>query len=276
MLKQRVMTAVVLMCVLLPALLLPIMWPFAGLTVLLIAAAGWEWGRLNGAGALSLPLGVLLAGACAVARWMGWDHTPAPWVWWGVAAAWGVLGAVALTGGASRWSLWPTWLRWFLGLAMLWTTWSALLLAKSMGSNFILSIFALVWAADIAAYFGGKAWGKRKLAPKISPGKSWEGVASGMAGALCLAALWCWADTVFKPDSVSLYTHLYQRLGVLNAASAVLCLVGLSVMGDLFESLVKRAAGAKDSSRLLPGHGGVLDRIDALLPVLPLALVFVT
>ena len=159
---------------------------------------------------------------------------------------------------------------------MLWTAWLALATAKTIGINFILSVFCLVWAADIAAYFGGRALGKRKLAPAISPGKSWEGVWSGMLGALLLAASWLWLDATFAMDSASLYTLLYRRLGLAMLLLVILFLSAMSVVGDLFESLVKRSAGAKDSSGLLPGHGGVLDRVDALLPVFPIALAMIS
>ena len=138
-------------------------------------------------------------------------------------------------------------------------------------------LFRSVWAADIAAYFGGRAFGKRKLAPSISPGKSWEGVWSGMLGVLLLAAFWLLVvDRQLPVDSRSLYAQLIQHLGYVTAALALLFLSMMSVVGDLFESLVKRSAGAKDSSGLLPGHGGVLDRIDALLPVMPIALALVS
>jgi phosphatidate cytidylyltransferase len=180
-----------------------------------------------------------------------------------------------LAGGVSRWTRWPPTLRCALGAVLLWTAWLALAGAKSIGVNFILSVFCLVWAADIAAYFGGKAFGRRKLAPHISPGKSWEGVASGMLGAIALSAAWLWVDAAYPGHSSSLYTRLDRRWGGALGVLWVLALVALSVVGDLFESLVKRAAGAKDSSALLPGHGGVLDRIDALLPVFPMALALV-
>jgi phosphatidate cytidylyltransferase len=163
-------------------------------------------------------------------------------------------------------------LRCLLGLVALWTAWLALANSKASGVNFILSIFCLVWAADIAAYFGGRKFGKRKLAPGISPGKSWEGVWSGMAGVLVLAALWLALDRSFGVDSTSLYTRLSQHIGIAGMVLALIFLAAMSVVGDLVESLSKRAVGAKDSSHLLPGHGGVLDRIDALLPVFPLAL----
>ena len=116
---------------------------------------------------------------------------------------------------------------------------------------------------------------RRKLAPSISPGKSWEGVWGGMLGVLALATLWLWLDRAHELGAPSVYTRLYQAGPALLVGGA-LFLCAMSVVGDLFESLVKRSAGMKDSSQLLPGHGGVLDRIDALLPTLPLAMLAAT
>ena len=276
MLKQRVITALVLMAFLLPALFAPMAWPFAVLSLLLIAAAGWEWGRLNGAGALAVPMGVLLAAACAAALWAGWGTAPPAVAWWTAMGVWVLGGAFVLRGGPAAWPALPSVARCAIGLVLLWAAWLALASAKAIGINFILSVFCLVWAADIAAYFGGKAFGKRKLAPGISPGKSWEGVWSGMLGALVLAALWLWLDSAFAVDSRSLYGRLEGRFGAAGLVLVVVFLAAMSVVGDLFESLVKRAAGAKDSSGLLPGHGGVLDRVDALLPVFPIAMALIT
>jgi phosphatidate cytidylyltransferase len=275
MLRQRVITALVLMCFLLPALFAPMAWPFAVLTLLMIAAAGWEWGRLCGAGSASIAMGVLLAAACAAALWAGWGDAPPVLVWWLAVPAWVIGGALVLRAGPGRWPLLPLLLRCALGLVLLWAAWLALAAAKTTGINFILSVFCLVWAADIAAYFGGKAFGKRKLAPSISPGKSWEGVWSGMAGALALAALWLWLDRALHMDSPSLYSRVQLRFSTVGLVFVVVFLAAMSVVGDLFESLVKRAAGAKDSSGLLPGHGGVLDRVDALLPVFPIAMALI-
>jgi phosphatidate cytidylyltransferase len=194
-------------------------------------------------------------------------------VWWGAALAWLLLGTVALRGGPSAWPRWPAVLRLGLGLIALWVAWLAMARARAIGVNFLLSAFCLVWAADIGAYAAGRAYGKTKLAPTISPGKSWEGVAGGMASVIVLAVLWVLLiDRSWPVDSASLYTQLLERMGWAGLAVAVILLAAFSVVGDLFESLVKRAAGTKDSSRLLPGHGGVLDRIDALLPVLPIAM----
>ena len=272
MLKQRVITALVLLALLLPALFAASAWPFATLMLVGIGAAGWEWARLNGAGGWALVLGIALGCACAAALLAGWgNQAPAP-AWWLTTIVWVLGGIWVLVRGTTSWPGLPKAVRSAVGLALLWTAWLALVNAKSIGINFILSVFCLVWAADIAAYFGGRAFGRRKLAPAISPGKSWEGVWSGMAGALLLAVVWLYTERGLAVDSESLYAVLRDRLGALGLALAVVCLAGMSVVGDLFESLVKRSAGAKDSSRLLPGHGGVLDRIDALLPVFPIAL----
>ena len=276
MLKQRVITALVLVAFLLPALFAPIAWPFALLSLLMIAAAGWEWGRLNGAGSASLLVGAAVALACGAALWAGWGEAPPRLAWWIAFGVWVLGGAFVLRGGPQAWPGVPVLVRYVLGVLLLFTAWLALASAKTIGVNFILSVFCLVWAADIAAYFGGKAFGRRKLAPGISPGKSWEGVWSGMLGALVLAAFWLGLDAAFHMDSLSLYTRLYRRFDVLGLIGIVVFLVAMSVVGDLFESLVKRAAGAKDSSGLLPGHGGVLDRVDALLPVFPIAMALIT
>jgi phosphatidate cytidylyltransferase len=278
MLLQRVITAVALLSLLLPSLFAPTPWPFALLTLLLIAAAGWEWSRLNGVAMLAaLGPGALLAVAGLLAVHNGSVSRVPLAVWWGAALAWLVIGALALRGGPSRWPRWPAVVRLALGLLALWVAWLALAQARSIGVNFLLSALCLVWAADIGAYAAGRAFGRRKLAPTISPGKSWEGVAGGVASVLALAALWVLLiDRRGPVDSASLYTQLLGHFGWLGLVPLLVLLAGFSVVGDLFESLVKRAAGAKDSSRLLPGHGGVLDRIDALLPVLPIAMALAT
>jgi phosphatidate cytidylyltransferase len=273
MLGQRVLTAVVLLALLVPALFAPLDWPFNLLTLLLIGAAGWEWARLNQVGMTpSLGMGLGLALACVAALAAGWALQPPAAAWWLAAAVWAVGGTLALRSGPSLWPQLPRQARLALGLAALWAAWLAMCHARSIGINFILSVFCLVWVADIAAYFGGRRFGKRKLAPSISPGKSWEGVYSGMAGVFVLTLAWRALEVNFKTDSSSLFGQLLAQLGLLGGLTALAFLAGMSVVGDLVESLVKRAAGAKDSSRLLPGHGGVLDRVDALLPVFPLAL----
>ncbi|CAD5367290.1 Phosphatidate cytidylyltransferase [Rubrivivax sp. A210] len=274
MLRQRIVTALVLVALLLAALSAASPWPFALLMLALIAAGGWEWGRLNQApAALALAMGAAVAAVgLALLVVLGGVLKVSPAVWWGALVLWVVAGSLALKSGPAAWPQMPRAARWGLGLAALVATWLAVTQARAIGINFLLSVLCLVWMADVAAYFGGRAFGRRKLAPSISPGKSWEGVWSGMAGVALLAMFWIWLDGRSSFDSASLYTRLYGALGPVGLALALPALCGLSVMGDLIESLVKRAAGAKDSSSLLPGHGGVLDRVDALLPVLPVAL----
>ena len=275
MLRQRILTALVLLALLLPALIVETPWPFAVLTLGAMALGGWEWARLNGAGALAVPLAIGLGVACALALYAGWTTSPPRGAWWFAFLAWVLGGTWVLRAGVAGWPRLPRALRWTIGLVALWTAWLALANAKAIGLNFILSAFFLVWAADIFAYFGGRRFGKRKLAPAISPGKSWAGVWSGMIGALLVAGAWLALDASGSFGAESFYTMAAARFGYAGLALIVVFLVAMSVVGDLFESLVKRSAGAKDSSRLLPGHGGILDRVDGVLPVFPIALALV-
>ncbi|MBL8275950.1 MAG: phosphatidate cytidylyltransferase [Pelomonas sp.] len=277
MLKTRVITAVVLLAILLPVLFQTSPWPFAWVTVVMIGAAGWEWARLNGLpGTGAMAAGVALALVCVWTLLIGGLNAPPAWVWSLASLTWVLGGAYALRAGPQGWPRIARGGRLALGALLLWGAWLAIVQAKVHGINFILSVFCLVWVADIAAYFCGRAFGKRKLAPAISPGKSWEGVWGGMAGVLLLGFTWVQViDVKLAVDSPSLFTLLVQRHGLISLL-AVVFLGAMSVVGDLFESLVKRAVGAKDSSNLLPGHGGVLDRIDALLPVFPLALALIS
>jgi phosphatidate cytidylyltransferase len=276
MLKQRIITALVLLAFLLPALFHPATEPFALLTLLLIVGAGWEWGRLNGCrSGVSLALGFGL-GAALAAFWQAGGLAQAwPLLWAGLGVLWVVLSVLMLRRGVPGWGAWPAAARLWIGLLLIACAWLALVQARQLGLGFLLSVLTLVWMADIAAYAGGKALGRRKLAPTISPGKSWEGALSGFVGVCLLAAAWLWADARGWGDGTSLYARLWAQ-GPLLAAVLLAFLVCMSVVGDLVESLVKRSAGVKDSSQLLPGHGGVLDRVDALLPVLPLAMMLAT
>ncbi len=276
MLAQRIVTAVVLLLVLLPALFYPSATPFSAVALVFVAAGAWEWARLVGYGpSASLGAGTACAVACLVAWLSGVLEEQLVWLWIAAAAVWVLGGGWLLRGGAAAWLIVPRPVRLGIGLLLLVVAWLAIVQARLIGINFLLSILLLVWVADIFAYFAGRAWGgrfsKRKLAPSISPGKSWEGVWGGMAAVLVLALGWSWADIALQPLAVSLYSHMLEARQWFMLL-AVLWLAGMSVVGDLVESLVKRAAAVKDSSGLLPGHGGVLDRLDALLPTLPLAM----
>lgn len=138
------------------------------------------------------------------------------------------------------------------------------------GPLYLISVMALVWIADIGAYFSGKALGKHKLAPSISPGKSWEGAIGGWIAVLAIAAI----STEIPALADTFATHVQIKWNWTGFVLVMSLVVAASIAGDLFESQLKRRAGFKDSSNLLPGHGGVLDRIDALIPVLPLAVLF--
>ncbi|MEY8876696.1 MAG: phosphatidate cytidylyltransferase [Leptothrix sp. (in: b-proteobacteria)] len=276
MLRTRVLTAIALLLVLLPSLLATSPWPFAALTLLLVGAGGWEWSRLNQApGLAAWAMGAVVAAGAALAWQQGWTTDTPAWLWTLALPLWVLGGAGALRRGVAGWPGVPRAVRLLLGPVLLWLAWLAIVAARARGLNFLMSVFTLVWMADIAAYFGGRAWGRAKLAPAISPGKSWAGVYTGMAGVLLLGGVWMALDARFGAVSPSLYTLIWQRGGAPALVLGCLFLAAMSVVGDLFESLVKRSAGAKDSSGLLPGHGGVLDRIDALLPVCPLALALV-
>ena len=280
MLKQRILTALVLLALFLPALFAQDVRPFMALTLLLVAAGAWEWSRLILPGRRGLAwLSPLLLLALGGAAWQaGWTTEAPAWLWTATGALW-VLGAVWTVGrGVSGWSLASPSLRWALGLLLLAVAWVAMAAARTRGINFLLSCLVLVWAADVVAYFAGRALGRRwitrGLAPAISPNKSWEGALGGLLGVWAVAALWVQIDRWFLVDSVSLFTRLAGP-GLWLAVPALAFMTAMSVLGDLVESLVKRSAGVKDSSGLLPGHGGVLDRLDALLPTLPLAMMLV-
>ena len=146
----------------------------------------------------------------------------------------------------------------------------AILLLFKHSALYLFSVLAIVWIADIGAYFSGRAFGKHKLAPSISPGKSWEGAIGGWLAVLLFAAL----TTMLPALSDTFAVKLHARWGWLGFFAAMTLMVAASIVGDLFESQLKRRAGMKDSSNLLPGHGGGLDRIDALIPALPLAVLF--
>lgn len=280
MLKQRIITAIVLLAVLLPAVFYPAIEAFGLVAMLLIAGGAWEWSRLNGGGSVAAWVS---GGVCAVLCTASWyfgliEATPKV-VWISIGGAWVILGAWLLRGGAAAWAKVPGVFRWSGGIVALWVAWLAVVQARIIGINFLFSVLMLVWVADIGAYFAGRTFGgrlfARKLAPSISPGKTWEGVCGGVLGVLLCAFIWRVWDAGGVIAHASLYTRLASN-GVVFMVLAVLFLAMMSVVGDLLESLFKRSAGVKDSSNLLPGHGGVLDRVDALLPILPLAMVFAT
>ena len=268
MLKTRVITAVVLLCAFLTALfyLPPLGWLL--FATLVAAVAAWEWGALMGlAGASRVVLGVGLVVIClgcavldpaalgldngfAEAGWrLGrWFYVPAAAFWLLVVPLW----------LKRRWPLPKSALGAAIGVLLILPTWLALVQLRQVGPLALIAIMAVVWLADIAAYFFGRALGRHKLAPAISPGKTGEGAAGG-ALAVVVYGL------VLAPRLPAVLAGNFPLLLLV-----LVVLTAISVTGDLFESLLKRQAGIKDSSNILPGHGGVLDRIDSLTSTLPL------
>ncbi|OWY40201.1 phosphatidate cytidylyltransferase [Xenophilus sp. AP218F] len=256
MLKTRILTALALLPLMLAALFLFPAHAWAGFSWLIIVLALWEFSRMvampRGEKLAYLAISTLFAGYAWLA---GLKMPPAGHAL--ALAFWLLLVPCWL---ARRWRIRRGATAWALGWMLMLPAWFAFLewrpepsLANGLA---LLAVMGLVWVADIAAYFSGKAFGRRKLAPSISPAKSWEGV---------YGAVVC----------VALYVALVEHLGWIDTGLAPWALVMLSlpltavsVCGDLLESWFKRAAGIKDSSQLLPGHGGVYDRIDSLIAVL--------
>ncbi len=271
MLKQRVITAFVLLCIFLPALFAQATWPFLALILVMTTLAAWEWARMNPMPFLKAPVFALMTLGLCVLDWRFACLDALSGLGGGVLlCVWAVFFAMVFKRGIEGWLAVAVPLRNAMGLIMLLGAWVSFGQAKALGTHFLMSVLALVWTADIGAYFVGRAWGQRKLAPILSPGKSQEGAFGGLVLVFLLGFLWMHVESLLRPDSMSIYAVLWQK-GALYFVLGLMLLVACSVVGDLFESLLKRAIGFKDSSQLLPGHGGVLDRIDALLPTVPLA-----
>ncbi|HYD60036.1 MAG TPA: phosphatidate cytidylyltransferase [Noviherbaspirillum sp.] len=265
MLKTRVITALVLLAVLLSVLYSKSFVFFMAVASVFMAAASWESARLFRA---RLPilnavvwtsifaLVVYLADARAVTLLFVlcaaiWVIRLAPYLGLGLPKPGGI--GAQLLGGV-------------YGIAVL-GCFVAIVALFMQSPLYLLSVMAIVWIADIGAYFAGKAFGKHKLAPSISPGKSWEGAIGGWVAVLLLAGL----STMYAPLADTFAPRVLAGWGWGGFVGVMTLMVAASIVGDLFESQLKRRAEMKDSSNLLPGHGGVLDRIDALIPTLPLA-----
>lgn len=265
MLKVRVITALVLLALVLSGLFLlpPVGWAVAA--ALFVAVAVWEWGGLLGFGMGGrYVLAAAFAVVCSTVAMLAPDATgsgpsaglAAPWVFavHGVATVfWVVLVPVWLRAG------WPLRHRvggLLAGAVVLFPAWLAVVQLRAAGPGVLLAVLAVVWMADVAAYFSGRVFGRHKLAPAISPGKTWEG-AIGAGVGVVLYGITLRAGSGYAPISLHFWI-----LGLLAVTA-------ISILGDLFESMLKRQAGIKDSSNVLPGHGGVLDRIDSLNSTLP-------
>jgi phosphatidate cytidylyltransferase len=269
MLKTRIMTALALLAVLLPVLYFNNPLAFGVVVTLFFGAAIWEGFRLFNPGAKhAVVISLFWTAAFCLAFFFQQRQPPLFWFAIGV-LVWALRFTPSLKMGLPPLgSTANTLLSLTYAIALV-ACFAAIVTLFRHSPMYLLSVMALVWIADIGAYFAGKAFGKRKLAPSISPGKSWEGAIGGAIAVLLLATL----SILFGGSALgdTFAVHVQAKFGWAGLAVVLAVVVAASVVGDLFESQLKRRAGVKDSSKLLPGHGGVLDRIDALIPVLPLA-----
>ncbi|GIZ11344.1 phosphatidate cytidylyltransferase [Pseudomonas sp. NCCP-436] len=258
MLKQRIITALVLLPVALGGFFFLDGAAFALFIAAVVVLGGWEWARLAGFSSQSLRIAYATLVALLL---LGLYRMPvlAPWLLGAAVSWWALATLMVLTypDSSRYWGGLPGKL--LIGLLILLPAWQGLVLLKQwpQANGLIIAVMLLVWGADIGAYFAGKAFGKRKLAPRVSPGKSWEGLYGGLASSLLITLL------------IGLQQG-WEGSGLLLALGGAALVVLVSVVGDLTESMFKRQAGIKDSSNLLPGHGGVLDRIDSLTAAIPL------
>lgn len=267
MLAQRVVTALVLVALLLGALLVSPL-AFATLIALAFALALAEWLQLAGwRFAIALVAALLVMGALVGLLFVA-PHLLDMLVFPLVVMAtviWAFIGCVVVQAQRSGTVQVAPQMSSLAALLLVPAAWCALVQILGGGAVMVLSVLVVVWLADIAAYFSGRAFGKARLAPRISPGKTWAGVWGALV-AVVAAALLAWQ---FAPAVPLFSSLLLQRWGIVVAALLLVLLVAVSIVGDLFESLLKRQAGAKDSGHLLPGHGGFFDRVDAMLALLP-------
>ncbi|MGF2736051.1 phosphatidate cytidylyltransferase [Marinobacter sp. DUT-1] len=269
MLKTRIITALILAPIAIGGIFFLPPLGFALFTGAVITIGAWEWANMSG---IEGQGGRVAYAAVTAAILFGLLNVPAVLVLW-LALAWWFICFLLVRSypqGSDRWGSLP--MRALMGLFVLVPAWVGLNHLRTGGFEFgdvannlwvILYVFCVVWVADIGAYFAGRAFGKAKLAPRVSPGKSWAGVWGG------LAAVGIFAVVVSSLASASIAETL-----LLVVASLFTGLV--SVLGDLLESMLKRFRGIKDSSQLLPGHGGIMDRIDSLTAAIPVFALIIT
>lgn len=261
MLKTRIITALILAPIAIGGIFFLPPLGFALFTGAIITLGAWEWANM--AGLTRQFARVAYAAAVALVLWLVYQpHSAVLWLavaWWFVC----LLLVRSYPSGSASWS--PVAVRMLMGLAVLVPAWVGLNVLRTGSFQFggvdnnlliILYVFCIVWVADIGAYFAGRAFGKAKLAPRVSPGKSWAGVWGGLAAVTVFALIVSWLANAGIEDSLLLVL-------------ASLVTGAVSVLGDLLESMLKRFRGIKDSSQLLPGHGGIMDRIDSLTAAIP-------
>lgn len=284
MLKQRVITAIVLLLILIGSYMLgPV--AFAGVMAIAFILAQWEWLKLSGLNSIiSALIAVVVGGSAAAITYL-------------VSLDLQVINLASQEYQQLYANLSGMFVMYLTVITLLWVgisirvffarktglpvnrivvgitgvffppaAWLAFVaMYATFGISMVISLLAIVWVADIMAYFTGMAFGKHRMSPAISPKKSWEGVAGGMLSVMLLGLLFAW----FAPEIKTIPGVIVESMGVVVWIIIAYILVSLSIVGDLFESALKRQAGIKDSSNLLPGHGGFYDRLDAMMPTLP-------
>jgi phosphatidate cytidylyltransferase len=270
MLKQRIITGVLIVVALSAALVYLSLPALSAVFALVVLLAAWEWSDLTGLSSTVsrfcyvAACGLLMAVAGWKADLLGSvDHAQVKDIvvvaslWWAIALLW--VKSYPLSAG-----LWGSlWMRALMGFLVVVPAWLALCYLRSLSNGvwLIVLVIALVASADVGAYFVGRAFGKAKLAPAVSPGKSWAGFWGGLASSTLLSALLWVLLARMSPGAIP--------IGLLPLFCLVIVTVLASVLGDLLESMVKRHRGIKDSGQLLPGHGGVMDRIDSITAAAP-------
>lgn len=266
MLKQRLLTAAILVPLVVWGILrLPTEY-LAMVLALFVVQGGWEWtGLMKMTSVAKRGLYTIVVAAGLAGSWLVLQDNSSDWMALPVLSLFWWLLAIALVlqfpNSATRWS--SSVAQAIIGLIVLVPTWLAVVALHQSGGQgplLVMYLLSLIWVADSGAYFGGRAWGKHKLAPAVSPGKTWEGVASGAALSLAYA--------VGAAQVLALPGNQWPLFVVLSLVTVL-----FSVLGDLTESMFKRHAGMKDSGTLLPGHGGVLDRIDSVTAAAPVFVV---
>lgn len=277
MLKQRIITALILAPAAIAAIFyLPLMY-FAALLMVIISIGAWEWGPLMGfdtktrrVGFMATTLALIVSIWIAIAPDKLWlssteIHTYALALLW-LAVGWWIFAAFLMLSYPNANGFWSKHrsVRGFFGWLTLVPTWLAFMVIRANdyqldtyhGAQLLMFLLLMVWSADIGAYFVGKAFGKTKLMPNVSPGKTLEGFLGGIVAACILVA-------------ITAYQLAWNQEQVITVLLVTVLITTVSVLGDLNESMFKRQAGVKDSGSILPGHGGILDRIDSLTATAP-------
>lgn len=279
MLKQRIITAVLLLPLVGCLLFLPDLLTFSAILVPVFGILAWEWSRLLQTGKAGQSIFIVLSLAAVGGLFYQlyqqnfFSEASLPLLWYDAypfkllvvaLLVWVVASIFVLLYPKTTKTLFRgPWLRGLFGIVILAAAWLAIVVIRSLlinvdytlGAWMLLLMLVVIWGADVGAYFAGKTWGKTKLAPVVSPNKTWEGAFGGLVLAVAVG--------------MGVASLLSLELDWLKFTVFVIVMVVLSVFGDLFESMLKRQANIKDSSNILPGHGGLLDRLDSTLSVAP-------